>query len=193
MHTHIRPPDTRRELRKRNRNRIVRSSDNEENDNKTRRRRDVWSIWLRERSKGRKRGRMIWAMAEVVSFPHAWCRLKIEWRIVSFRPKWVRTCYSSRSIVIEMIVGIKKTKTKMSASICFRVAICRAFCRDCFRRFTHLFLYFSHPPPPPPPPLPHPFLSQSSLSLSLPLPVSDIKNQDNSTILNIILHTVEFS
>lgn len=40
--THIyAPPDTRRELRKRNRNRIVRSSDNEENDNKTRRRRDV--------------------------------------------------------------------------------------------------------------------------------------------------------
>lgn len=42
FHAHTYTPRyTRRELRKRNRNRIVRSSDNEENDNKTRRRRDV--------------------------------------------------------------------------------------------------------------------------------------------------------
>ena len=93
---------------------------------------------------------------------YAWCCLQIE----SFR--FVRnelgTCYSSRSIVIEMM-DKRKTKTKMSASICFRVAICRAFCRDCFRRFAHTYF-----------------------SLFLPLPVSDIKNQHNSTILNIILH-----
>lgn len=69
---------------------------------------------------------------------YAWCCLQIE----SFR--FVRnelgTCYSSRSIVIEMM-DKRKTKTKMSASICFRVAICRAFCRDCFRRFAHTYFY----------------------------------------------------